>query len=142
MASVAFPRSSQAFGTANGDAKYCGCSSFLRSDRNLIKTSPDSWYSPETPRPPAADHHHSKGLPLIANTLSSNSSIVRHKSAFRNNPEETEQATDQDPVGKKNVHFDDAFEQTCFFQSADAPSAFNVGFRLDKRWSDRNTSDF
>lgn len=95
MASVAFSGSSQALGTANCDAEYNGCSSLLRIDRDLTKTSPDSWYSSKTSRPPAADHRHSKGLPLIANMLSLNPLIVRHKSAFQDNAEELEQATDK-----------------------------------------------
>ncbi|KAJ6001009.1 protein phosphatase regulator [Penicillium waksmanii] len=123
MASVASPGSLQRVAAATCYEEYYGRSLF-QNDRNSTQTVSCPWDSTQAPKSSAADHpdKRQRDGQVLVDSVSSNSSAACRKSAIRNKRQST-QATDQDTTVVKNVHFDETFEQSCFFLSADAPRA-------------------
>lgn len=140
MASVICPGSLQHAATCNGE--YYGRSLF-RNDRNLTRTVSCTWDSTRTPGSAAADHPHQRQQygQALANSVSSNSSAACRKPAIRYKHGQRTQATDKDTTVVKNVHFDETFEQSCFFLPADAPQALMPGIASSGNGEDSISSD-
>ncbi|GLA78797.1 CAZyme family CBM21 [Aspergillus niger] len=103
-------------------SKECHGSSSFVNNRNSTKATVLSWGFTESTHSFAADHVDvgQQGHQILVDLVPS-----CRKSSFRNLHGKRLQVADQEDIAiaKKTVHFDETFEESCFFLSADAPRA-------------------